>query len=633
MKKLILMMSLVFTQTTFALVTSLRLGDHTGNGGDVVICVEDRKESYRLLDFYEVTELHFLNIKVKKSQNISEYAEKIINQSQFTEFDRSKYRQRTQLFMNRVQWVNHDLVDISDSEHTYIPSNCRLEQIAINHLNGSISINKKLWDKLDDLNKASLILHELIYEDLILSGHENSIMARKIISFALADTRQQQYLYEELFLQIKNIPIDLIKRIFRQTPFSQLKVYLFTLISKNDELDFETLKYVQSLATTEHKYLIGASFIDSNRLRIKEEERNKFIKNLIKDDLTNFNTSADVFYKELRYREISIDNELLTDLIQIFNSDQVIKTKNITTYIAEFFHRNISSFQTQQQVDMLVSNYKTINMAYAGSFYFYQLINDLSDRFTFSSQFISDYLVYVQGRGRTDSPSYPQNYLFEFFLKKRIFLNEIYQILTFYLEKELQYNYRNGNSAFSMMLDFSKKYNWVKEEYRDLLHDHATYFTQNPALIERVNEYYKVFQGSLSVAHKQKIIEVAYNTSNSWVRKHYINYLITEHHQIDNSVQNLISYSIRFPAEESRFTFASFVEMLDQYFLVFTEQTHSVLFYEMRRRNQNIEELSLLLNLYLEREFTKEINDYIQYLSINSKDETIRELAKKILSK
>lgn len=77
--------------------------------------------------------------------------------------------------------------DIQDSLVRVFPRGCKIEQIAIQKEpafpeDKRFTVSKDLWDLLDEDNKAGLVLHEIIYREALLYGHEDSVNARYVNS-------------------------------------------------------------------------------------------------------------------------------------------------------------------------------------------------------------------------------------------------------------------------------------------------------------------------------------------------------------------------------------------------------------------------------------------------------------------
>ena len=87
--------------------------------------------------------------------------------------------------MSNVRFIRQDLRDISDSEELSLGENCEKKQIAVNRVGLPVhptrkmyTIDERLWEKLDEEQKAGLILHEIIYSFALKNGAKNSINAR-----------------------------------------------------------------------------------------------------------------------------------------------------------------------------------------------------------------------------------------------------------------------------------------------------------------------------------------------------------------------------------------------------------------------------------------------------------------------
>ena len=188
-------------------------GDHIGNGGDGVVCRDDLQKitSIELLDFYEGRVLRKLTPKIDTKMTYQKNIETIFKYLSF-------YDTRVvdiiepwyQKFLQEAQFVRDvELVDVPDSSHLFIPKNCRIEQLAIQvepQFPGDrrYIINKDLWEAMDTVSQAGLIIHELLYRKVIEENKavKNSIAVRYFTSLAAADKilslSQSEYL---LFLE------------------------------------------------------------------------------------------------------------------------------------------------------------------------------------------------------------------------------------------------------------------------------------------------------------------------------------------------------------------------------------------------------------------------------------------------
>lgn len=161
---------------------NLSNGNGVGNGGDVVVC----KDHTEILDFVESRLMkQFMIIPTVKKIEFVELARQRV--AKIKNLDKRLFEQYSKVLStisSRIVFIeNAQFRDIPDSFEIAIPKDCKLEQLAIQQeIDGKIMIHisKILWDKLDNVNKAGLILHEIIYEHLLVTGEVNSIKARRL---------------------------------------------------------------------------------------------------------------------------------------------------------------------------------------------------------------------------------------------------------------------------------------------------------------------------------------------------------------------------------------------------------------------------------------------------------------------
>jgi hypothetical protein len=160
-------------------------GNGVGNGGDAVVC----KDSAELLDFAEAKLLKkFTLISSVKSENYMSAAKERLEK--LKGLDRKLADQYLNVLLKvDTRWKiieNAQFRDVPDSFEIAIPDGCKLEQLAIQQeMEGKtvIHVSKKIWDRLNVMNKAGLLLHEIIYEHFITTGETNSVKARKFNAF------------------------------------------------------------------------------------------------------------------------------------------------------------------------------------------------------------------------------------------------------------------------------------------------------------------------------------------------------------------------------------------------------------------------------------------------------------------
>lgn len=181
---------ILFLSITFALAANSDT-NKVGNGGNIVLC-PDRKI---LLDFYE----H--NVKFKSNKEASE-----IIQNKLSALN-SAAPQLAEIYKNRAKTILSEvdfkdgvlLADSKDSKHLFSPQdkNCTVAQTATRR-DRAISAEKKfifredIWKDLNEVNKAGLLMHEIIYEHLSNLGETDSIKARKINAYLFSEKIEKE---------------------------------------------------------------------------------------------------------------------------------------------------------------------------------------------------------------------------------------------------------------------------------------------------------------------------------------------------------------------------------------------------------------------------------------------------------
>lgn len=176
---LIVLSSLISWTTAFA-------GDTKGNGGDFVVC--DTGEAVRtveLLDYYESRNiLHWSMTTTTATTPVARALELLDHLDAAAPEKANEYRQDVATFMDNATFIADSVLpDIHDSQHVFVGEGCKLMQAAIQRQPRTPSerrytIAKDLWDRAAVIDQAGLILHEVIYKDLLNLGHADSKRTR-----------------------------------------------------------------------------------------------------------------------------------------------------------------------------------------------------------------------------------------------------------------------------------------------------------------------------------------------------------------------------------------------------------------------------------------------------------------------
>jgi hypothetical protein len=187
----------------------LMASQRVGNGGFVAVCREGQQTSYHLLDYLD-GEFRFAQLgKVDLGPDADhvEHARYAFERLAKVDPARSaEYLLELEKFFdpNNLKFLGPDypLPVATDSGVDMVPANCKTLQIASNTRpfqpeEPKFWIKKDLWEKLNEIHKAGLIIHEIVYNDALIRGHSTSEYARYftflISSEKFADLSQATY--------------------------------------------------------------------------------------------------------------------------------------------------------------------------------------------------------------------------------------------------------------------------------------------------------------------------------------------------------------------------------------------------------------------------------------------------------
>ncbi len=205
---------------TLGLAAVASAGVEVGNGGDAVVCRNQDQsiKSVELLDYYEARVEKGLKINLNVNDSVEKNVKTLIERISIKDNQPKQFLNvYMKAFANEVKFLpNTELVDIPDSHHMTFPSNCRVEQLAIQKQpvypqDPRYTINQDLWEKMDSANQAGLIMHELLYRRLIETYHKggseqiryiNALLAADVVK-SMKVTEIMRYVYSPL--KIDNI--------------------------------------------------------------------------------------------------------------------------------------------------------------------------------------------------------------------------------------------------------------------------------------------------------------------------------------------------------------------------------------------------------------------------------------------
>ncbi|MDA9951440.1 hypothetical protein N9D31_02580 [Oligoflexaceae bacterium] len=167
-------------------------GHEVGNGGDVIICEKEYRgmnfKKARLFDFYESRVRHGLqsNLVVKKGDSVENIVNIMIERLAKLDPKRADlYASYYETFWDEAVFLrNPYFPTFWDDGPLGLPGgDCRIEQAAYQHepmvdTDHRYFISERIWNLIDNEEKAGLIMHELIYRETIGLGEKNSRTAR-----------------------------------------------------------------------------------------------------------------------------------------------------------------------------------------------------------------------------------------------------------------------------------------------------------------------------------------------------------------------------------------------------------------------------------------------------------------------
>ncbi len=196
----------IFWSSAFGLA-----GGNSGGGGVGVVCRDssNKVNSVELLDLWEARVIYGRNLlttEVPFATQLDDAIEKAKKTFYFP-IDVDSYGQNLHGYELTKAAIHYDsesflqpsgeakwltgvrLTRTEDSFELAVPQGCEIEQVVnyIDSFPAQILINKDLFDKMNETNKAALILHESLYRVLRRYSHENnSIRTRRIVGMVMS---------------------------------------------------------------------------------------------------------------------------------------------------------------------------------------------------------------------------------------------------------------------------------------------------------------------------------------------------------------------------------------------------------------------------------------------------------------
>ena len=154
-----------------------------GNGGFVLACAG---QNLRTFDLYELQDRYEDQMSLDKnsSENLDERVNYLLDKIAVLNPVRAqKYRKWFLDFFSELQFTNDSLQANPDIGFGQVPAGCSLELAVFQRNPGIINryrytVRKTLWDQLDVIGQAALVLHELIYREAVQQDNQHQTSER-----------------------------------------------------------------------------------------------------------------------------------------------------------------------------------------------------------------------------------------------------------------------------------------------------------------------------------------------------------------------------------------------------------------------------------------------------------------------
>lgn len=159
------------------------------HGGDAIVCTNaGGSVSVEMLDYLEASQVYGLTLDLGGSGlTYLERVDYVLKRLERIDPAAAKrYAEKASSFLSQTAFLDRSAIqDIDDSSEIIDPlSNCRKVQIAVQvaapkMFEKKYLIDKNLWQLADDYQKAGLVLHEILLEEVYANYyHSNSLNAR-----------------------------------------------------------------------------------------------------------------------------------------------------------------------------------------------------------------------------------------------------------------------------------------------------------------------------------------------------------------------------------------------------------------------------------------------------------------------
>jgi hypothetical protein len=191
-------------------------GFKVGNGGMIAVCTQDSQSGIRAVEVPDALEARFrwnLNLKYSDKTSWMEKVQDVLGRMAGQDHWRQQYSLWLSQFISESRFLDGELPDTADGFHLPLPVNCHIKQVVVQvdpevPQEARYYINKAWWDKMDEDQKALMVLHELIYRQAKLEDKEDSRWVRYLNVLIWSDEFKNldSQFQSKLFLQLLRYP-------------------------------------------------------------------------------------------------------------------------------------------------------------------------------------------------------------------------------------------------------------------------------------------------------------------------------------------------------------------------------------------------------------------------------------------
>lgn len=217
-----------------------------GNGGYSIVCrdLNNRITSAEILDIYEGRILYRRNYAVDQNSVEDLIAVAKNKVSQFAKFS-DKLNKEIALIEKNIVFIpeGNELQETDDAFPVIKKKGCKFEQLANYTDAGELFVSEEIYEELDNVNKAALIIHEAVYSMRRKAlGEETSQNTRRLVAqlFALNpdDAVIDRWVNDTLYRPNNQRPCGLtgtIEERIESCSYVQTSVFSMTLVTRTKD--------------------------------------------------------------------------------------------------------------------------------------------------------------------------------------------------------------------------------------------------------------------------------------------------------------------------------------------------------------------------------------------------------------